>query len=340
MNLDASQLDVQNLVKLSGQQVPVTGTLSANVKVHGTQLNPVGEGNVSLTHVTAYEQPITSARLNFAGTGDEVNGTLGVQLPAGTVQSKVTIQPRQKHYVAQLTAEGIKLEQLQALKAQNVDATGTVTMHATGQGTFDNPGLDATLEIPQIAIQNQKISDVLLKMNVANHLATANLTSSAVGTPVRANAKVSLVGDYPADATLDTQSIALQPIFAIYAPDQAADLSGSTEVHATLHGPLKNTKLLEAHLTIPTLNLAYGKSVTLAETGPIKVDYKNSVITLRALRFKGDGHRPAISGLDFSRKGRTGVAAAVRHSQSPPGASVRPGHSERWRDQVQYQHQW
>ena len=285
VDLDASQLDVQNLVKLSGQQVPVTGTLSANVKLHGTQLNPVGQGNVSITHITAYDQPITSAKLNFEGTGDQVNGTLGVQLPAGTVQSNVTIQPRQKHYVAQLTAEGIRLEQLQALKAQN--ATGVVTIHASGQGTFDNPGLEATLEIPQIAIQNQKISDVRLQMNVANHLATANLTSSAVGTPIRANAKVSLVGDYPADATLDTQTIALQPIFAIYAPDQAADLSGQTEVHATLHGPLKNTKLLEAHLTIPTLSLAYTKSITLAETGPIKVDYKNNVITLQRSGLKG-----------------------------------------------------
>ncbi len=36
VDLDASQLDVQDLVKLSGQQVPVTGTLTANVQVHGT----------------------------------------------------------------------------------------------------------------------------------------------------------------------------------------------------------------------------------------------------------------------------------------------------------------
>ena len=32
VDLEASQLDVQDLVKLSGQQVPVTGTLAANVK--------------------------------------------------------------------------------------------------------------------------------------------------------------------------------------------------------------------------------------------------------------------------------------------------------------------
>ena len=287
VDLDASQLDVQDLVKLSGQQLPVTGTLTANVKVHGTELSPIGQGRVSITHITAYEQPVTSATLTFAGSGDEVHGDLGVQLPAGDLQSKVSIRPREKTYNAQLTASGIRLDQLQAIKAKNIDARGVVSFQAQGAGTFDNPQFDATLQIPQIDIQNQKIAQVNLQMNVADHLATANLTSSAVGTAIRANAKIHLTGDYPADATLDTQAIPLQPMFAIYAPDQAADLSGETEVHATLHGPLKNTKQLEAHLTIPTLKLAYSNTVQLAETSPIKVDYKDSVVTLQRSGLKG-----------------------------------------------------
>jgi translocation and assembly module TamB len=287
VDLEASQLDVQDLVKLAGQQVPVTGTLAAKVKLHGTASSPIGQGNVSVTHITAYDQPVTSATLNFAGTGEEVHGDLGVHLPAGNVQSKVSIRPRQKSYNAQLTASGIRLDQLQALKAQNIEARGVVSIKANGAGTFDNPQLDATLQIPQIDIQNQKIADVNLQMNVANHLATANLTSSAVGTAIRANAKVNLTGDYSADATLDTQAIPLQPIFAIYAPEQAADLTGQTEVHATLHGPLKNKKLLEAHITIPTLKLAYSNTVQLAETGPIRVDYKDTVVTLQHSGLKG-----------------------------------------------------
>jgi translocation and assembly module TamB len=287
VDLDASQLDVQELVKLSGQQEPVTGTLAAKVKMHGTELSPIGQGNVSLTHITAYDQPVTSATLTFEGTGEEVHGDLGLQLPAGSVQGTMTLRPRQKSYNARLTATGIRLDQLQALKAQHIDAKGVVSIQAKGAGTFANPQLDATLQIPQIDIQNQKIADVNLQMNVANHLATANLTSSAVGTAIRANAKVNLTGDYLADATLDTQAIPLQPIFAIYAPAQAEDLSGQTEVHGTLHGPLKNKKLLEAHLTIPTLKLAYSNTIQLSETSPIQVDYKDSVITLQRSGLKG-----------------------------------------------------
>ena len=287
VDLNASQLDVQDLVKLAGQQVPVTGTMAAKVSLHGTELSPVGQGNISLTKVTAYEQPITSVNLTFNGTGDEVHGNLGVQLPAGSVQSNLSVRPRQKSYNVQLTADGIRLDQLQALQAQHIAAEGVVSIKASGAGTFDNPQMVATLQIPQIEIQKQKIADVNLQMNVANHLATANLTSAAIGTQIKANAKVNLTGDYFADATLDTQTIPLQPIFAIYAPQQAPDLSGQTEIHGTLHGPLKNKKLLEAHITIPTLKLAYTKNVQLAETAPIQVDYKDSVITLQRSGLKG-----------------------------------------------------
>jgi translocation and assembly module TamB len=287
VDLNAAQLDVADLVKLSGQQVPVSGTLAANMQVHGTELSPIGQGNLSLTHVTAYDQPITSATLTFAGTGDEVHGNLGVQLPAGNIKSNVSLRPRQKSYTAQLTASGIRLDQLQALQAQKIDARGVVSIEAKGAGTFDNPQLDATLQIPQIEIQNQKIANVNLQMNVANHLANANLTSAAVGTQIKAHAKVNLTGDYLADGTLDTQTIPLQPIFAIYAPDQAADLTGQTEVHGTLHGPLKNKKLLEAHITIPTLTLAYSNRIQLAETAPIRVDYKDTVLTLQRSGLKG-----------------------------------------------------
>ncbi len=287
VDLDAAQLDIADLVKLSGQQVPVSGTMAAKVSVHGTELSPVGQGNIALTRLTAYEQPITSVNLNFAGTGDEVHGNLGVKLPAGNVQSNLSVRPRQKTYNIVLTADGIQLDQLQALQAQHIAAHGVVSVKANGAGSFDNPQMTATLQIPQIDIQNQKIADVNLQANVANHLATATLTSAAIGTQIKANAKVVLTGDYPADATLDTQTIPLQPIFAIYAPDQAADLNGKTEVHATLHGPLKNQKLLEAHITIPTLNLSYTNNIQLAETGPIKIDYKNQVVTLQRSGLRG-----------------------------------------------------
>ena len=287
VDFDATQLNVAELTKLAGQKVPVTGTLGASIKVHGTELNPVGEGSVSVAGLVVYDQPVTSAKVTFSGTGDEAQAELAVLSPAGNIQSKVSVRPKERTYTAKLTAAGIRLDKLRVLKARNVDASGELTLIASGQGSFDNPQVDATLQIPKLVVQKQTISGLNLRMGLADHVANAVLDTSAVNTKIQARAKVALSGDYLADATLDTQAIPFQPLLAVYAPEQAADLSGQTEIHATLHGPLKNKNQVEAHVTIPTLKMAYGTSVQLAATSPIHVDYKNGVVDVKRSTIAG-----------------------------------------------------
>jgi translocation and assembly module TamB len=288
LNVQASELNLSDLAALAGSQLPVTGMLAVNVQVHGSEINPIGQGSVSLSQMKIYDEPVRSAKLTFAGTGDQVEGDLAIQLPAGNIQSTATVRPREKTYTARLSSSGIRLDQLQTLKVRNIAATGVVSVNGSGQGTFQNPQLSMRLSIPQLNIEHQTINSLILQADVANHVATTNLTSQAVNTSIRANAKVSLTGDYLADGTLDTQALPLQPLLAAYAP-QAADVTGQTEIHATLHGPLKNQKELEAHVVIPTLTMAYGTTVQLAATFPIRADYKDRIVTLQ---------RSAIHGTD------------------------------------------
>jgi translocation and assembly module TamB len=234
-----------------------------------------------------YNEPVRSVQAAFSGTGDEVHGNLDISLPAGKLQSTISVRPQEKIYVAQVTANDIRVERLETVKARNLDAFGGVTLHASGRGAFDNPQVDATLQIPELVVQKQPIRGLNLQMNMANHIATANLTSQAINTSVRANAKVNLTGDYITDASLDTQAIPLQPLAAIYAPDQAAAVSGETELHATLHGPLKNKKLLEGHLTVPMLKVGYGNDLQLAAASPIRADLMNSIISLQRGAIRG-----------------------------------------------------
>jgi translocation and assembly module TamB len=287
IELEASQLEIADFTKFANQPIPITGTLNAGLRLHGTELSPVGNGNISLTNVTAYEQPVHAAKLTFAGDATAVNGDLSMQLPAGSIQGKANVHPREKTYIAELTANGIQLDKLQAVKARALDLKGTLALDAKGRGSFDNPQLDATIQIPTLAVQSQTVTGIKLQMNVADHVGNAALVSSAVNTSIQAKAKIDLTGDYPADASLDTQSIPLQPLLAIYAPDQAADVTGQTEVHATLHGPLKRKDQLEAHVSIPVFKVAYGNSIQLAAASPIRADYKNGIVDIQRSSIQG-----------------------------------------------------
>jgi translocation and assembly module TamB len=199
--------------------------------------------------VTAYDEPVSSINVEFNGSGDEAHANLSVQFPAGSLQAKVSVRPKDKTYTAQLTSSGIRLDEVQNLKARNTDATGVVSLTASGQGTFDNPQLTATIQIPSLVIEKQAIEAINLQLNMANHVADATLVSSALHTSIQAKARVNLTGDYLADATLDTQGIPLQPLLAAFAPDQADSVTGDTEVHATQDRPQKKKNLIEGHVT-------------------------------------------------------------------------------------------
>ena len=159
-----------------------------------------------------------------------------------------------------------------------------------------DPQGKASLTIPELNIQKQQIRNLNLQAEVVNHQATFALGSQVLNTSLKAQGKVALTGDYYADASFDTPVIQLQPLLAVYSPTQAARMTGQTEIHATIRGPLKNKQLLEAHLNVPTLAVTYqapgaeaGRTVTLqiASVKPIRADYANQVLSLQPGEIKG-----------------------------------------------------
>lgn len=287
VDLNASQLDIASLEKMAGQTFPVTGTLNTHVTAHGSILNPVGNGTLTVTNASAYNEPITNLRVTFGGTGDEARANLDLRLPAGSVKTDLKVRPKEKTYTVQLSSPGIVIEKLQTVKTRDLHTTGVVEVSANGHGSFDNPQLTASIHIPQLTVQNQTVSGIALDASVANHAADATLQSSALHTSIQAKAHIQLTGDYQTDATLNTQGIPLQPIVAMFSPDNADSLTGETELHATVHGPLKNQAALEAHITIPYLNVAFNNSIKLASAAPILADYKNRILTLQHSAIRG-----------------------------------------------------
>ena len=67
INLKASELDAASLINLTGQQLPISGTLAVDVSMHGSELSPAGEGTITLTNARVYSEPIDSLNVEFAG---------------------------------------------------------------------------------------------------------------------------------------------------------------------------------------------------------------------------------------------------------------------------------
>ncbi len=296
VNLNATQVSVGALTQAAKVETPITGTLNANIVAHGTQLNPIGQGEINLRNANISGEPVKSAQVKFQGTGDTVHANMLVQISAGNATGQLTYYPKQEGYDALIQATNIQLAKIETLRERNMDISGTLNLTASGKGTLSNPQGTASLTIPQLNVQKQQINDIRFNGNVANHEATFTLASQLISTPLRAQGRIALVGDYNSDISLDTPVIPLQPLLAAYAPAQAAQITGQTEIHATVHGPLKNKQLLEAHLNVPTLGVTYKTAATssaqpatlqIAAVTPIRADYSNGVLSLQPGEIKG-----------------------------------------------------
>ena len=287
IGLNATQLNVADLTRLAGSQAPVAGILSTNVSLRGSEENPIGQGNLSLTKARISSEPVQAINLKFQGTGNEVHTNLTVQMPAGKADAVLAYFPKQETYQAQLQALGIRLDQLQTVKARNLQVAGVLNITANGQGSVKNPELAATIESPKLQVQNQALGDLRLQTNLANHVANVALDTHAVNTVVTARAQVNTTGDYETVAKIDTQPIPLQPLVALYSPAEAGNVTGQTELHATLRGPLKNKSALDAHATIPTLQVNYANKVQIAAASPIHIDFTKGVLALQKTNIRG-----------------------------------------------------
>ena len=84
VTLDAAQIDLADLAKAAGSTTPVMGTLSANLRAHGSELNPQGQGQISLSNAKVAGETIQAANANFNGTGDALHTTVELRIPAGS----------------------------------------------------------------------------------------------------------------------------------------------------------------------------------------------------------------------------------------------------------------
>jgi translocation and assembly module TamB len=287
-NISGSQISIADLERLANKTYPVSGTLALNVSVHGSQLNPVGQGTLTVTKAKVSTESIQNLIVKFEGDGNTVKANLTVQMPAGTATADVNYSPKNQGYDAHVQAQNFRLEKLQTVIARNMQIAGGVNLNVNGKGTIKDPQLQAMIEVPQLQMQKQTVQGMKFQTTIQNHVATIALDSDVATVFIKARGTVGIETPYMADIHLDSGKINFQPLVAIYAPAQAADLSGQTELHATVRGPLADKNRLEAHLEIPTLDVHY-KQFQLAAAKPIRVDYTNGTATLQPTSIRGTG---------------------------------------------------
>jgi translocation and assembly module TamB len=295
VNLSVQHMSIADLQRLANLRYPVSGDLSAEVSLHGSQLSPVGGGSAKIENARAYDEPIQHLAATFRADKASLSSTLDVSLPAGSASGELAYAPDTKTYTVRLNAPSIALQKLQVVQARNLGLTGNLTISANGSGTLDDPQLTVALGIPQLQVGNNSISQLKGDLHVTDHRAEFAFDSQVAQASVRSSGHIDLVGSFNAEAVIDTTSVPLAPLLAMYSPSLPQGFQGETELHASFKGPLKDTSQIEAHLTIPSFKASY-QSLEIGSAAPIRADYSRSVITLQPAEIRGTGTSLRVQG--------------------------------------------
>lgn len=286
--ISAAQVSLTDLQRLANKSYPVAGTLALNLTVHGTQLNPVGRGSATLTNLKIANEPIQRVEAQFQGDGNAVNANLHARMQAGNADAEVAYYPKTESYQARLQANDIRLEKLATVAARHVPVTGGMNVNVEGSGTLKNPELVGTMTIPKLQVQKQTVQGLKLQARVQNRSANITFDSEVAGIPAKGGGAIGIDAPYTADLHLDTGKIDFEPLLALYAPVQTRGITGETELHVSLRGPLADRARLEVHAEAPALNVRY-QQFQVASVNPLKLDYQNGVAVLQPASFQGSG---------------------------------------------------
>jgi translocation and assembly module TamB len=281
-SLNIQGLRIAELQQIANLQYPMQGDITGNIELHGSELNPQGQGKVQINKAKVSDEPLKNVSAQFHASGGTIHSTLAV----GAAIANVSFTPKTKAYNFKLQASKIDLTKSHTVQARNLPLKGVVTISANGVGTVDDPQLAASVQIDQLQLHDTSFSRVSANLDVANHVAKLALNSGVGGAMLRGNATVHLSPGYYTEASLDTSKFDVDPFLAMYMPSRPAGLRGETELHVSVRGPATDKTKLEANLTIPVLDASY-QALQIAAAGPIHVDYANSVLNIQPVTITG-----------------------------------------------------
>lgn len=300
--LTASRMSIADLERIARIHYPVTGDLSANISFDGSERNPTGQGSLTITNASAWNEPIASLAVQFQGDGNSIRSTAQLRTNGGNLSANIGLSPQTGEYDAAVSIPGLAVGKLHTVEAYAKEFSGTLSGTAEGRGTFQNPQLSANLQIAQLQFHDQAVRLLQAQVNVAQQHASFTLQSDLEQGALQAKGDADLTGEHMASASVDIRGLPISLLLANYLPRGGPRFGGQTEIHATIRGPLTTPARLEAHVDIPTLSVGY-KSAEVSSVRPIQLDYRNGNITLQPTEMKG-------SGTDLNLRGNVPIKSA------------------------------
>jgi translocation and assembly module TamB len=287
MHLRASKVGLDDLLPLIEQNLPLVGTLDAQLQANGPIRALDGSGWVELGDATAYGEPITRLRAEGTFSNQLLKVTSGnVGAPAGSFSATGNYDLKSHRFQLDAKGSGIDIAKIDSLRRQNAGAVGALGFSISGSGTLEDPRLDAHATLSGLTLGGESLGALVFAGHTANRTASYDATTRLEGAKVDLNGQTALSGDFATQAKLQFSHF---DIGGLLKSAHVRGLSGESALAGsiTVEGPLAHPLELRGEARLQQL-AATVAGVHLESQGGVHATLANGRIDLDPLHVTGE----------------------------------------------------
>jgi translocation and assembly module TamB len=306
----AAQTDMQELLTLAGQDLPITGSLDAQLQADGPIDALNGSGWAELNNGAAYGEPLKRVRAEGKLTNQDLRlSSLVATSAAGTISATGSYNLHSRAFQVDAKGSAIELAQIKSFQDQHVNASGKLGLTVSGSGTLDDPRLEGRMTVGDLALGGEELGGLDLTARAANHLINYDGSSRVEGAEVTLHGQTALKPDYLTQAKLDFSHFNINALLKM-AHVQGLEGESALAGTVTLEGPLARPTEMHGDALLRELAVVLD-GVHLQSQGPVHATLAGGRVTLDPLHVTGEETDLHVQGsLELRDKQQLDVAAS------------------------------
>jgi translocation and assembly module TamB len=278
--------DAAELLRMTGQDFPVTGKINLEAHAGGELGDLNGGGHLAVTGGAIYGESYKSLNtdLRFAGTdidaehliflqdGGSIHGSAGYDFDANSF-----------HFTAQ--GGGFDLAHIQHLKNAKYPVSGVLAFEAHGSGTPEAPVFESKIHLTGIHLADVATGFIDADAHTQGHALLLNLNAHLNSAVIQVTGQTQLSGDYDTQAKLTLAQLDIDPILRTFS---VSHITGHSSIGATVnvHGPLRTPRKLNGDALISQFTVAL-EGVPLQSDGSLHATLTNGMLHLDPVHITG-----------------------------------------------------
>jgi translocation and assembly module TamB len=275
----ASKVGLDELQPLIGQQLPLTGTLDAQLDADGPIHALGGSGWVELDGGSVYGEPV--ARLRAQGTiANQVVKLTSVTVneAAGKIAATGSYDLKSRRFQVDAKGAGIDVSKLEGLRRKGLAVAGKLDFSVLGSGTLDDPRLEARAALRSLTLSGEPLGGMELTAHTANRAVTYDVITRLQTAQLALHGQTALSGEYATQAKLEFSQFNIDGLLKLA---HVQGLNGQSALAGiiTVAGPLAKPEQMTGEARLQELAVTLS-GVHLKSEGGVHATLANGRIQL------------------------------------------------------------